>query len=225
MRVLVIEDYEPIRSAISQALAEDGFAVDAVADGRDGMWQAKSNEHDVIVLDIMLPHSSGLEILQAIRASKQTTPVLLLTALDAIDQRVKGLDTGADDYLVKPFAINELLARVRALIRRSYGDANAVIEIGDLEIDTTTKRVRRAGDPVDLTSREFALLELLARRRGEVVSRTEIWESLYDFQNQSTSNVVDVYIGYLRKKLDTPDENSRIETRRGQGYRFKLGVP
>tara|TARA_R110002072_G_scaffold303004_1_gene491220 strand:+ start:18369 stop:19067 length:699 start_codon:yes stop_codon:yes gene_type:complete len=221
MRVLVIEDYEPIRSSVVQALCEDGFAVDSSADGRDGMWRAKSSEHDAIVLDIMLPHTSGLEILRELRAGKQTTPVLLLTALDAVDQRVRGLDNGADDYLVKPFAMAELVARVRALVRRGHGDASSTIQVGDLQIDTVRKEVHQAGQSIELTAREFALLELLARRRGEVVSRMDIWNSLYDVHSESTSNVVDVYIGYLRKKLDRPSGPSWIETRRGMGYRLR----
>lgn len=218
MRVLVIEDYEPVRTAVVQALTEDGFAVDSAEDGRDGMWLAKTGEHDVIVLDIMLPYTSGLEILESLRSQQQHTPVLLLTALDEVDQRIRGLHCGADDYLVKPFAMAELLARVQALVRRSFGDGVPVIQVRDLSIDTSARLVYRDGEIIELTAREYNLLELLARRRGKLVTRTEIWKSLYDMESDSTSNVVDVYIGYLRKKLDLPGEPSLIVTRRGHGY-------
>ncbi|QDV47572.1 Transcriptional regulatory protein CusR [Stieleria neptunia] len=218
MRVLVIEDYEPVRSAVVQALSEDGYAVDSAEDGRNGMWLAKSGEHDAIVLDIMLPHTNGIEILESLRSQQQHTPVLLLTALDEVDQRIRGLNCGADDYLVKPFAMAELLARVRALVRRSFGDGVSVIQVRDLTIDTSARLVSRDGEAIELTAREYNLLELLARRRGKVVTRTEIWKSLYDMENESTSNVVDVYVGYLRKKLDLPDQPSLIVTRRGHGY-------
>lgn len=218
MRVLVVEDYEPVRSAVVQALTEEGYAVDSADNGRDGLWCAKSGEHDVIVLDILLPHINGIEILQALRSSKNHVPVLLLTALDEVDQRIKGLDEGADDYLVKPFAIAELIARVRALLRRSFGDGTSVIEVGALRIDTSARLVFCNDTVIELTAREYGLLELLARRRGKVVSRAEIWKSLYDFESDSSSNVVDVYIGYLRKKLDPPEGPSMIQTRRGLGY-------
>jgi len=218
MRVLVVEDYEPVRSAVVQALTEEGYAVDSTDNGRDGLWYAKSGEHDVILLDILLPNINGIEILQALRASDNHVPVLLLTALDEVDQRIRGLDEGADDYLVKPFAIAELIARVRALVRRSFGDGTSVIEIGALRIDTSARLVFCNDATIELTAREYGLLELLARRRGKVVSRAEIWKSLYDFQADSSSNVVDVYIGYLRKKLDPPEGPSMIQTRRGLGY-------
>ncbi len=218
MRVLVVEDYEPIRSAVVQALTEEGYAVDSADNGRDGLWYAKSGQHDAIVLDILLPHVNGIEILQTLRSSNNHVPVLLLTALDEVDQRIKGLDEGADDYVIKPFAIAELMARVRALVRRRFGDGTTVIEIGDLKIDTAARLVLHKGKLVELTAREYGLLELLARRRGKVVTREEIWKSLYDFETESSSNVVDVYIGYLRKKLDPPDGPSMIQTRRGMGY-------
>lgn len=218
MRVLVVEDYEPVRSAVVQALCEEGYAVDESDNGREGLWFAKSGEHDVIVLDIMLPEINGIEILQTLRNQKSNVPILLLTALDEIDQRIKGLDEGADDYLVKPFSIAELLARVRALARRRFGEGISVVEIGAIRIDTVAKTVTCRGDEVLLTAREYGLLELLARRRGKVVSRDQIWKSLYDFEADLSSNVVDVYIGYLRKKLDPPGGPSLIQTRRGIGY-------
>ena len=218
MRVLVVEDYEPVRSAVVQALTEEGYAVDSADNGRDGLWFANSGEYDAVVLDILLPNVNGIEILQSLRGNNNHVPVLLLTALDEVDQRIKGLDEGADDYLVKPFAIAELMARVRALVRRRFGDGTAIIEVGELRIDTSARLVLYKGMPIELTAREYGLLELLARRRGKVVTREEIWKSLYDFGAESSSNVVDVYIGYLRKKLDPPEGPSMIQTRRGMGY-------
>ncbi len=218
MRVLVIEDYEPVRSAVVQSLTENGFAVDDAEDGNAGMWLARSGEHDVIVLDIMLPNISGIEILESMRQQQQHTPVLLLTAADEVDQRIRGLNSGADDYLVKPFAMAELIARVRALVRRSFGDGVSIIQVRDLRIDTSSRLVYRGDKIVELSALEYNLLELLVRRRGKVVSRTDIWKSLYDMDSDATSNVVDVYIGYLRKKLDLPGEPSLIVTRRGHGY-------
>tara|TARA_A100001391_G_C5075396_1_gene279120 strand:+ start:1454 stop:2131 length:678 start_codon:yes stop_codon:yes gene_type:complete len=218
VRVLVIEDYEPVRSAVVQSLTENGFAVDDAEDGNAGMWLARSGEHDVIVLDIMLPNISGIEILESMRQQQQHTPVLLLTAADEVDQRIRGLNSGADDYLVKPFAMAELIARVRALVRRSFGDGVSIIQVRDLRIDTSSRLVYRGDKIVELSALEYNLLELLVRRRGKVVSRTDIWKSLYDMDSDATSNVVDVYIGYLRKKLDLPGEPSLIVTRRGHGY-------
>jgi DNA-binding response OmpR family regulator len=211
MRVLVVEDYAPVRAAVREGLLENGFAVD----GEDGLWFAAANPYDVVILDIMLPKLDGLTLLRRLRASGSRVAVLLLTAKDTIEDRVTGLDLGADDYLVKPFAFAELLARVRALVRRRYDVATSLITIEDLEIDTATRTVRRAETSIPLSAREYALLEYLGLRAGELVTRTDIWEHLYDFQSDSTSNVVDVYIGYLRKKLGAPQ---LIHTRRGQGY-------
>ena len=218
MRVLVVEDYAPVRKAVTQGLQEAGFAVDAAADGREGLWYAQSGAYDVIVLDLMLPEMDGLSVLRQLRQEGQAARVLVLTARDTLEDRVRGLDQGADDYLVKPFAFEELLARVRALVRRRYEASDPVLRIDDLEIDTTAKLVRRAGEPVELTAREFALLEYLAVRAGQLVSRTDIWEHVYDFNASAQSNVVDVYIGYLRKKLEHPGSRALIHTRRGQGY-------
>jgi DNA-binding response OmpR family regulator len=215
MRVLVVEDYAPVRAAVREGLLENGFAVDAAANGEDGLWFAAANPYDVVILDIMLPKLDGLTLLRRLRASGSRVAVLLLTAKDTIEDRVTGLDLGADDYLVKPFAFAELLARVRALVRRRYDVATSLITIEDLEIDTATRTVRRAETSIPLSAREYALLEYLGLRAGELVTRTDIWEHLYDFQSDSTSNVVDVYIGYLRKKLGAPQ---LIHTRRGQGY-------
>jgi DNA-binding response OmpR family regulator len=215
MRVLVVEDNMPMRLAVSEGLEEHGFAVDAASDGEDGLWHAESNPYDVIVLDIMLPKLDGLSLLDQLRARGSQVPVLLLTAKDEVRDRVSGLDRGADDYLVKPFVFAELVARIRALIRRRYDTRSPILKIEDLEIDTAKRLVRRGGVATALSAREYALLEYLALRAGELVSRTDIWEHVYDFRSDATSNVVDVYIGYLRKKLGSP---GMIHTRRGQGY-------
>ena len=213
MRALVVEDYAPVRDAVVEGLTENGFAVDSSSDGEEGLWYAQQNPYDVIVLDLMLPKRDGMSVLKALRASGSTIPVLVLTAKDGVDDRVRGLDTGADDYLVKPFAFAELLARVRALVRRHY-TATPVILVGDLAIDTTKRAVVRDGESIALSAREYALLEYLAMRVGQLVTRTEIWEHVYDFHSDAHSNVVDVYIGYLRKKLGS----ELIQTKRGQGY-------
>ena len=213
MRALVVEDYAPVRDAVVEGLTENGFAVDSSSDGEEGLWYAQQNPYDVIVLDLMLPKRDGMSILKALRAGGSTVPVLVLTAKDGVDDRVRGLDTGADDYLVKPFAFAELLARVRALVRRHY-TATPVIHVGDLALDTTKRAVVRDGETIALSAREYALLEYLAMRAGQLVTRTEIWEHVYDFHSDAHSNVVDVYIGYLRNKLGA----ELIETRRGQGY-------
>ena len=218
MRVLLVEDYAPLRESVTQALEEAGLAVDASADGEEGLWYARSNDYDAIVLDIVLPKLDGLSILKRLRQAGRRTPVLLLTAKDTVADRVNGLDLGADDYLVKPFALEELLARVRALTRRKYDAPDPVIRVRDLEVNTVSRAVSRAGERIDLTAREYALLELLARRAGEIVSRSEIWEHVYDFCSSPESNVVDVYVGYLRKKLERPGSQPLIRTRRGQGY-------
>ena len=218
MRVLLVEDYTPIREAITQSLIESGFAVDATADGEEGLWYAGSGSHDVLVLDIVLPKCDGLTILKRVRAAGNTTPVLLLTAKDTVADRVNGLNSGADDYLVKPFALEELLARVRALTRRKYERSDPVIRVRDLSVDTTARVVHRGKSRIDLTAREYALLEFLAHRIGQVVTRTDVWEHLYDFHSIVESNVVDVYIGYLRKKIEKPGQPQLIHTRRGQGY-------
>jgi DNA-binding response OmpR family regulator len=220
MRVLVVEDYLPIQRAVVKGLREAGFAVDTAADGEEGLWYATGNDYDVIVLDLMLPKLDGLAVLQRLRAAGRPVHVLILTAKDAVIDRVKGLDAGADDYLVKPFAFDELLARVRALARRAYCAKNPQLAVGDLKIETTSQRVRRGKEEVQLTAREYALLEYLAMRAGEVVSRTDIWEHLYEFNSEADSNVVDVYIGYLRKKLERPGRPPLIHTVRGRGYRL-----
>jgi DNA-binding response OmpR family regulator len=192
--------------------------VDATGDGKEGLWYAMSNEYDVIILDIMLPGMDGLEILKKIRTKGGKSHILILTAKDTLQDRVNGLNLGADDYLIKPFAFKELLARVNALMRRSYRKKNPRIKVKDLQIDLNTQRVWRGKDEIQLTQREYALLEYLAMRLGQTISRTDVWEHIYDFKSSATSNVVDVYIGYLRKKIERPDKPRLIHTIRGRGY-------
>ncbi|WP_338276099.1 response regulator transcription factor [Corallococcus caeni] len=223
MRVLVIEDFAPLSRAVVQGLKEAGYAVDSAQDGEEGLACAQSCDYDVIVLDIMLPKMDGLTLLRRLRQQKHPAAVLLLTARDTVGDRVKGLDHGADDYLVKPFAFEELLARVRAMVRRRYGQKEELIHVGDLEVDPVARTVKRAGRPIALSAREYAVLEYLCARRGHVVTRTEIWDHVYDFATEPSSNVVDVYIGYLRRKVDADHQTKLIQTRRGQGY--VLGEP
>jgi two-component system, OmpR family, copper resistance phosphate regulon response regulator CusR len=218
MRVLLIEDYELLRDSVAQGLREAGFAVDTAADGDAGFWYAKANSYDVIILDLMLPGIDGLTLLKRLRATDTRTHVIIVTAKDAPPDRIKGLDLGADDYLVKPFVFAELLARVRALVRRAYGAKAPIIQVQDMELDSATRQVRRAGRGLELTAREYALLEFLALRAGEVVTRTDIWERLYEFNSAADSNVVDVFIGHLRKKVEGPGLARLIHTRRGHGY-------
>lgn len=218
MRVLLVEDYLPIQNSVAKGLREAGFAVDVTGNGKEGLWYATGNDYDVIILDLMLPGMDGLTILSRIRSEGRAAHVLILTAKDTVPDRVKGLDLGADDYLIKPFAFEELLARVRALARRAYRTKNPFLEIGELRIETTSQRTWRGQEEVQLTSREYALLEYLAMRNGEVVSRTDIWEHVYEFNSEADSNVVDVYIGYLRKKIERPGKPSLIHTLRGKGY-------
>lgn len=218
MRLLLIEDYRPLQQSLTKGLREAGFAVDTTGDGKEGLWYAMGNEYDIIILDIMLPGLDGLEILKKIRTKGQKSHVLILTAKDTVQDRVTGLDLGADDYLVKPFAFEELLARIRALLRRSYREKNPCIKIKDLRIDLTTQRVWRSRETIQLTPREYILLEYLAMRAGELVSRSDIWEHVYEFNSSASSNVVDVYIGYLRKKIEQPNKPTLIHTIRGRGY-------
>lgn len=218
VKALIVEDYLPLQKSVSRAIREMGWAVDAAADGEEGWWFADNHTYDVILLDLMLPKRTGLDILQQLRGRGNATPVLILTAKDGVADRTRGLDLGADDYLVKPFFLDELLARIKALVRRSYHQQDPVLRIGNLEIDTNARRVRRSGREVSLTAREYALLEYLARREGQVVTRTEIWSHVYESYGDSTSNVVDVYVGYLRRKLHFAGMPSLIHTRRGQGY-------
>ena len=213
MRILVIEDEADLLASLVRALREEGYAVDAAADGEEGLYKAQSWDYDALVLDVMLPRLDGWAVLQRLRQSKKT-PVLMLTARDAARERVRGLDTGADDYVVKPFDLEELFARLRALIRRAVGQTRNVIEFGELVIDTAARQVTRAGQSVVLTAREYALLEYLALHRGEVVTRTALYEHLFDEDDSTLSNLLDVHVSNLRKKLGA----DLIVTRRGHGY-------
>ena len=218
MRLLIIEDYRPLQQSLIKGLCEAGFAVDSTGDGEEGLWYAMSNDYDVIILDLMLPGMDGLKILKKIRNEGRQSHVLILTAKDTLEDRVTGLDLGADDYLVKPFEFKELLARVRALVRRSYRKKNPYIKVQDLQIDLTRQQVWRGREEIQLTPREYALLEYLAMRAGQTVSRTDIWEHVYEFNSSASSNVIDVYIGYLRRKIDRIGKRPLIRTLRGRGY-------
>lgn len=219
MRILVVEDSVRLQRTLGTALRRSGYAVDVAGDGDEGLWLAESNDYDAIVLDVMLPKRDGLEVLRTLRGRGRTTHVLLLTARDAVPDRVAGLAAGADDYLVKPFALEELLARVQALCRRAYGKKQSLLTVEDLEVDAATRTARRAGRRIELTAREYHLLEYLARRRGEVVSRTDIEAHIYDGQVDPMSNVVDSAICVLRKKLAVVSTSAPlIHTRRGHGY-------
>jgi DNA-binding response OmpR family regulator len=221
MRVLVVEDSPRLRQTVSTWLRRNGFAVDTSADGEEGLYLAESNDYDVLVLDIMLPKLDGLSLLQRLRKQRKATHVLLLTAKDTVPDRVRGLELGADDYLIKPFALEELLARVKALCRRAYGSKDPRLVITDLEIDTAARKVSRAGKAVLLQPREYALLEYLARRRGHVVTRTEIEEHIYGGDVEPASNVVDSAICSLRQKLAEANPTPLIHTRRGLGYELE----
>jgi DNA-binding response OmpR family regulator len=220
MRLLLIEDYHPLQKALAKGLREAGFAVDVTGDGEEGLWYARGNDYDAIILDLMLPKMDGLTLLKKLRAEGRQTHVLILTAKDTLNDRVTGLNAGGDDYVVKPFAFEELLARVRSLVRRKYQDKSPSIRIGDLRIDTAAQRVWRDREEVHLTPREYELLEYLAHRAGQVVSRTEIWEHVYDFHSDASSNVVDVYVGYLRRKIEREGRPPLLQTVRGRGYRL-----
>lgn len=218
MRVLLVEDSPRLQKSVGLALRKTGYVVDLAGDGEEGLWLALSHDYDVLVLDIMLPKRDGLSLLTELRRRGRMVHVLLLTARDTVLDRVQGLQAGADDYLVKPFALEELLARVQALGRRAYGTKQPRLVVGELEIDTIARTARRAGQPIDLTAREYLLLEYLARRRGEVVTRSEIEAHLYDEQVDPMSNVVDSAVCSLRKKLGAAGETGLIHTRRGLGY-------
>jgi len=213
MRILVVEDEPRLLHNLAKALREEGYAVDTAENGEDGLFKAETYNYDAVILDIMLPQLDGWGMLERLRKNKKT-PVLMLTARDAHADRVRGLDNGADDYLVKPFDLGEMLARVRALIRRAAGQSQSNLQIGDVLIDTRTRTVTLVGEPVTLTAREYAILEYLALHRGEVVTRTDLYEHLFDESDDTLSNLLDVHIFSIRKKLGA----DVIATRRGQGY-------
>jgi two-component system OmpR family response regulator len=213
MRVLVVEDEPDLRASLARALRDDGYAVDDAPDGEEGLYKAENSDYDAVLLDIMLPRIDGWELLRRLRKKKKT-PVLMLTARDGVPDRVRGLDTGADDYLVKPFDLSELLARLRALIRRAASQGQSRLEFGGVVIDTAARTVSRGGEPVLLTAREYALVEFLALHRGRVVTRTMLYEHLFDENDSSLSNLLDVHVSNIRKKLG----HDFITTRRGHGY-------
>ena len=221
MRVLVVEDDSKIRSFVRKGLEEQGFVVETSADGDQGLLLATSSAFDVVVLDIMLPGRDGLSILRALREQRNTVPVLLLTARSALGERVEGLEQGADDYLTKPFFMEELIARIHALVRRASGEQLSLLQAGDLLVNLITREVQRGETPIELTKREFNLLELLMRSPGRVFTRTQILEHVWGYDFDPQTNVVDVYIRRVRKKIDPSSEESLIETVRGVGYRLR----
>ncbi len=220
MRVLVVEDEPTIADFIVRGLTEQGYAVDRVADGVAALDFLAVGTFDVVLLDIMLPKMNGLEVCRRMRENGVKTPVLMLTARDAIEDRVRGLDTGADDYLVKPFAFEELVARVRALSRREPQLIDALLRVGDLALDTTTRVASRAGRSIDLTAKEYALLEYLMRNPNRVLTRTMISERVWNYDTFNVANVIDVYIGHLRRKIDDGEDVKLIHTVRGAGYKI-----
>jgi two-component system, OmpR family, response regulator len=218
MRVLVIEDEPKVASAIGRGLRNHGYAVDICGDGVDGLWHGTEYEYDAIVLDLMIPGVEGVELCTQLRSRGRWAPVLMLTARGSVQDRIRGLDAGADDYLVKPFAFGELLARLRSLTRGRAGERPAVLKVGDVVLDPARHLVQRDGTAVDLSPREFALLEFLMRRAGEVVTRTQILDHVWDYGYDGISNVVNVYVGHLRKKLEVPFGRPLIRTVQGVGY-------
>jgi two-component system OmpR family response regulator len=223
MRILVVEDDVKMAGLLRKGLQEEGYAVDVAPNAGEAKWLGTELDYDAIVLDVLLPDGDGFDVCRHLRAAGRWSPILMLTARDAVGDRVRGLDSGADDYLTKPFAFAELLARIRALARRGAEERPTLLRSGSLELDPATRRVRRDGVDVDLTAKEFALLEYFLRHPGEVLTRTAIIEHVWDFAYAGTSNVVDVYVRYLREKIDRPFDTKTIETVRGAGYRLKDG--
>jgi two-component system OmpR family response regulator len=221
MRVLIVEDDLRMASLVRRGLTSEGLAADVAATGEDALWMAQAHAYDAIVLDVMLPGLDGFETCRRLRGAGVWTPVLMLTARDEVEDRVAGLDAGADDYLVKPFAFAELLARLRAVVRRGDAERPAVLAVGDLRLDPATREVTRGGQPVALSTKEFALLETFMRRPGEVLSRVHLLEHAWDVSYENRSNVVDVLVRRLRRKIDEPFGRASVETVRGAGYRLR----
>jgi two-component system, OmpR family, response regulator len=221
MRLLVVEDEVKMAGLLKRGLEEEGYAVDLARTGTNAIWAGTENSYDAIILDVMLPDLNGFEVCRRLRAADRWAPVLMLTARHAVADRVAGLDAGADDYLTKPFSFSELFARLRALVRRGAGERPAVLRLGDLTLDPAARRVARGDAVVVLTAKEFALLEYFMRRPGEVLTRSRIIEHVWDFAYDGDSNVVDVYVRYLREKIDRPFRRNSIETVRGSGYRLR----
>ncbi len=222
MRILIVEDEPKVASFIRRALEEESYAVDVCSDGIQGRDLASEVEYDLVILDLLLPGLPGIDVLKAVRDAKVTTPILILTARSKVDQRVKGLDAGADDYLTKPFAIEELIARVRALLRRASGDTAGILQVDNLILNPTSHEVTRGDQRIDLTSKEYALLEYMMRNTGRVLTRPMIAEHVWDLDFDTFTNVIDVYINYLRNKIDRGHTRGLIHTVRGSGYTLKL---
>jgi two-component system OmpR family response regulator len=223
VRVLVVEDEAKMASLLQRALEREGYAVDLAGNGVDAIWLATENEYDAIVLDVMIPSPDGFDVCRTLRERERWAPVLLLTARDSVADRVTGLDAGADDYLPKPFSFDELSARLRALTRRTVSERPTVLEVDGLRLDPATHTVARDGLAIDLSPKEFSLLETFMRSPGKVLTRTELLEHVWDFAYDGTSNVIDVYVRYLRGKIDRPFSRDSIETVRGVGYRLRAG--
>jgi two-component system, OmpR family, response regulator len=221
MRVLIVEDEAKMAGLIRKGLRQEGMAPDIAATGEDALWMAGSTEYDAIVLDLMLPGIDGFEVCRRLRGDGVWSPILMLTARDSVSDRVAGLDRGADDYLTKPFSYAELLARLRALVRRGRSERPTQLEVGDLRLDPATKRAWRGDSEVELSAKEFSLLETFMRRPGQVLSRFELLEHAWDYEYENRSNVVDSYVRFLRRKVDKPFGVSSIETVRGSGYRMR----
>lgn len=220
MRILIVEDNRRLNTSLKESLVEDGYAVDSAFDGEEGEAMAEMAPYDAIVLDLMLPKKDGVSVCRDLRKHRVTTPILMLTARDTVEDRVQGLDSGADDYLVKPFALSELRARLRALLRRESTDKSGVLTIGDLVLDPASHQVQRTGRPVDLTAKEFALLEYFMRNPGRLITREMAEDHIWNYDFEGTSNVVDVYVRRLRRKIDDPSNIKLFETVRGAGYRL-----
>jgi two-component system OmpR family response regulator len=221
VRVLVVEDEVKLAGLIRRGLREEGVLADVAIKGEDALWMAEATVYDVVVLDLMLPGIDGFETCRRLRGDGVRTPILMLTARDAVEDRIEGLDTGADDYLAKPFDFGELLARLRALARRGPAEHGAVLRVGDLELDPAARSVRRGDTEIPLSTKEFQLLEVFMRRPGEVLSRFQLLEGAWDTEYEHRSNVIDVYVRYLREKVDRPFGVTTLETVRGAGYRLK----
>jgi len=225
VRVLLVEDEPKMADLVRRALERDRYAVDVAATGEEALWAAETQSYDVVILDAMIPPPDGFEVCRRLRAAQSWVPVLMLTARDAVSDRVNGLDAGADDYLTKPFALAELLARVRSVTRREPAPRPTVLRVGDLRLDPATHTVARAGVPIELTPKEFALLHHFMRHPDEALSRSNIIDHVWDFAYDGTSNVVDVYVRYLRDKIDRPFDRADLETVAGVGYRLKANPP
>jgi two-component system OmpR family response regulator len=218
VRLLIAEDDEKLSAALARGLRGEGYAVDLAANGEDALHQLRVYDYDAVILDVMIPAPDGVEVCRTLREEERWAPVLMLTARDGVDDRILGLDAGADDYLVKPFDFGELVARIRALLRRTPAERPTVLTVGDVELDPGAHHVARQGKPIELTAREFAVLEYLLRRAGQVVTRAELLDHVWDQNYEGSTNIVDVYVGYLRRKVEEPFGEPLIRTVRGAGY-------